>query len=88
MTPRRAPSAAQRAREQAGYTLAQAARYCRTSEAAIARLEAAGRGWSDERAERLARLYGCSIDCFPAGGKTRKCSPSVLAAMRSDTHAC
>jgi transcriptional regulator with XRE-family HTH domain len=84
MTPRRAESAAERARTAAGYSVEQAARYCRTTPSAIRRLERAGRGWSDERAERLARLYGCSIEAFPAGGKTRPLSPSVLAAIRRE----
>jgi len=78
MTPRRAPSAAQRAREAAGLSLEQVARFLRTTPAAIRRLERAGRGWSDDRAERLARLLGCPIEAFPTGGKIRPLSPSVI----------
>lgn len=80
----RGPTPARAARERAGYSLEAVARYCRTSVSAIQRLESAGRGWSDERAERLARLYGCSIEAFPAGGATRPLSPSVLAALRRE----
>lgn len=69
------PTPAQLAREQAGYSLAQVARYCRTSEAAIQRLESAGRGWGYLRAERLAQLYHCPLECFPGpsvGKRLRK----------------
>lgn len=69
---RRAPSPAQVAREKAGYSLEQAARYCRTSPAAIRRLERAGHGWSYLRADRLAKLYHCPIECFPGVGAGKR----------------
>lgn len=75
---------AESARIACGLSLQQVARYCRTSVAAIRRLERAGRGWSYHRADRLAKLYHCSIDVFPPGGATRKLSPSVLRALAKE----
>lgn len=73
--PRRGPSAAELARLAAGYSVADVARFLRTSEAAVRRMERTGRGWSLARAERLAWLFRCRIEAFPAGGKTRPCAP-------------
>lgn len=81
---RRGPSPARLAREAAGLSLAQVARYLRTTESALDRLERAGRGWSYARAVKLARLYRCSIECFPPGGPARKLSPSVLAVLEGE----
>lgn len=66
---RRPPTPAELARAQCGLTLAAVARYLRTSEGALRRLERAGRGWSYDRAVKLARLYGCSLEAFPPGGR-------------------
>jgi hypothetical protein len=76
------PSPAKLAREQAGLTVEAVARYCRTTASAIRRREGAGRGWSYYLADRLSRLYGCSIDRFPPDGPTRPLSPSVLRELR------
>lgn len=80
----RRPKPAEQAREAAGLPLEQVARYCRTSPAAIRRLERAGRGWSYQRAVRLAKLYGCPLDVFPPGGPTRPLSPSVRRALQEE----
>lgn len=77
----RPPSRATQAREGKGLTLAAVARMLRTTPEALRRLERYG-GWSFLRAEKLARLYGVSVDCFPPRGATRRLAPSILREMR------
>lgn len=78
----RRPALAQLAREARGLTLEQVARMLRTSPDALHRLERGG-GWSYLRAEKLARLYQVSIECFPGpGAGKRRCSVRVREGVR------
>lgn len=77
----RPPSRATQAREARALSVEAVARMLRTTPEALRRLERYG-GWSYLRAEKLARLYGVSVDCFPPRGATRRLAPSILREMR------